>query len=288
MDDPETSLRDGAATVIVTASVTSFRAGGPSAVGVCGSHGGVSAVAYGARAGLVGLVVNDAGVGRRGAGVAGLAAADGVGFAAVAVSYLSARIGDGDDTLASGIVSTVNATAAAIGVRVGMSAAVAADHLRWGIAPRAWPEAGDAPRKVVKVGDIDVLCADSAASVLAEDRDRILVSGSHGGLVGGRTLVGPVRAAFFNDAGRGKDDAGIARVFALETEGVPAAAVAHSSAMIGDSDDTFGHGVVSVANELARRRGVQPDMTVRDAISVLVSSFRGGGIDGGARPSRRE
>mgnify|MGYP002278522798 CR=1 FL=1 len=65
------------------------------------------------------IVLHDAGVGKDGAGIAGLERLADVGQAAVAVGHHSARIGDPDDVLANGEVVHPNGPAAALGVRPG-------------------------------------------------------------------------------------------------------------------------------------------------------------------------
>ena len=52
---------------------------------------------------------------------------------------------------------------------------------------------------------------DSITKVAVGDEDTLVVSGSHGGTSSGEfALDVPLRMAFFNDAGVGKDNAGIA------------------------------------------------------------------------------
>src|SRR5258708_27382222 len=97
--------------ILIADSVTRL---GPEHVGavlVAGSHGGVYAACLAARAGLRAVILNDAGVGLEGAGIAGLAYLDDFGMAAAAIGHLSARIGDGADMAARGIVSNVNPAA---------------------------------------------------------------------------------------------------------------------------------------------------------------------------------
>jgi hypothetical protein len=55
-----------------------------------------------------------------------------------------------------------------------------------------------------------VIVMDSITKVEPEDKGSIVVSASHGGASSGEfALEVPLKAAFFNDAGVGKDDAGI-------------------------------------------------------------------------------
>lgn len=87
---------------------------------VTGSHGGTSAGEYAAHFGVSVAVCNDAGIGKNGAGLAGLKAVADDGIIGIAVSHLTARIGDGLDTWSSGVISYVNAAGEHAGVHVGV------------------------------------------------------------------------------------------------------------------------------------------------------------------------
>ncbi len=67
-------------------------------------------------------VYNDAGIGIEAAGVSRLPALDARAIASATVAAASARIGDGLSTYRDGVLSRVNATAAALGARAGMTA----------------------------------------------------------------------------------------------------------------------------------------------------------------------
>jgi hypothetical protein len=86
---------------------------------VTGSHGGVSAAQFALAVPAWCYVFNDAGVGKDGAGVSGLAVLGSHGQAAVTVAHSSARIGEAADSWASGVVSAINTPAAALGLQVG-------------------------------------------------------------------------------------------------------------------------------------------------------------------------
>ena len=117
-----------------------------------------------------------------------------------------------------------------------------------------------------------VIAMDSVTMVTPEDAGAIVVSGSHGGTSSGTfALEVPLKAAFFNDAGVGKDDAGIAALALLQARGVAAATVAHTSARIGDSLDAWENGMISHGNEHARRLGCVPGASLRAALTALVS-----------------
>ena len=94
--------------IIVTDSVTLLTDRAEGAVVVCGSHGGIVAGLFAAAGGVAGVVFNDAAVGKEEAGIAGLRLVEQYGIAAAAVDYRSARIGDGEDSRASGVISFIN------------------------------------------------------------------------------------------------------------------------------------------------------------------------------------
>jgi hypothetical protein len=112
-----------------------------------------------------------------------------------------------------------------------------------------------------------VVLMDSVSHAVAGDAGGVLVTASHGGRSAGEIAVG-VRPAFvtFNDAGRGKDDAGIAGLRMLDDAGIAAAVCDSMSARIGEADDHWEHGVLSVVNACADRLGIRPGMSVRDAV----------------------
>src|SRR5258707_13702419 len=82
---------------------------------VAGSHGGVIAAWLGATAGVHALILNDAGVGKDRAGIAGLFYLEDIGMAAAAVDCMSARIRERPDMLARWIIDHVNPYAALCG-----------------------------------------------------------------------------------------------------------------------------------------------------------------------------
>ena len=115
-----------------------------------------------------------------------------------------------------------------------------------------------------------VVIMDSITKVTPEDAGGLVVSASHGGASSGEfALEVPLKAVFFNDAGVGKDEAGIAALAMLQASGVAGGAVSHTSARIGDSQDMWDHGVVSHVNECARALGVLPGQPLKDALTRL-------------------
>jgi hypothetical protein len=117
-----------------------------------------------------------------------------------------------------------------------------------------------------------VLLIDSITQLGPGDEGAVVVSGSHGGKSSGEfALALPLRLVFFNDAGVGKDEAGIAALAMLQAHVVAAASVAHTGARIGDALDAWQHGVVSHANDAALALGVCVGVRVQDAVERLLS-----------------
>src|SRR5207237_589997 len=117
---------------------------------------------------------------------------------------------------------------------------------------------------------------DSASLVAPEHHDAIVITGSHGGLLGGRpetALKYDVRAAFYNDAGIGIDEAGVSRLPALDQRGIAAATVAAASARIGDARSTYEDGMLSRVNARAAALGLAAGMPAREAAAILRRPF---------------
>lgn len=116
-----------------------------------------------------------------------------------------------------------------------------------------------------------VLIMGSITQIGPEDEGVLAVSASHGGVSSGEfALEVPLLGAFFNDAGVGKEGAGIAALDMLQARGVAAATVSHLSARIGDCQDTWDHGVVSHVNARARELGIEPGLKLRDTLERLL------------------
>jgi hypothetical protein len=104
-----------------------------------------------------------------------------------------------------------------------------------------------------------VVVTDTVTRIDASDAGAVVVTGSHGGTSAAEFAVGvPLALVVFNDAGVGKEDAGIAGLARLQARGVAAATVAHWSARIGDAEDAWRNGVVSHVNAAAHAAGIAP------------------------------
>ncbi|WP_330229584.1 hypothetical protein OHA40_26610 [Nocardia sp. NBC_00508] len=123
-------------------------------------------------------------------------------------------------------------------------------------------------RKVVHSGrGRQVVVMDSLSQATEADRNHVIVAASNGGAASGtaarRLSLGCV---VLNDAGIGKDGAGVAGITALDEVGIPAVAVSHMSAEISNGMDTWDNGVVSFVNETAQNAGFRIGERVSDAV----------------------
>ena len=248
--------------------VTADMAGG---VAVCGSHGGRYPATLASRAGLRAVIFNDAGIGYEEAGVAGVMALGATGMAAAAADCMTCRIGSAEDMLESGVISTANAPARSLGVEPGLPVAEAARLLASAEQPHSRLDPIAESRFEHRLDGVAVLCVDSASLVTPDDRDRLIVTGSHGGLIGGdpaRALKARARLAVFNDAGIGKDEAGTTRLPALDRVGIAAVTISHLSARIGDAQSALRTGRMSRGNRAASRLGLRAGTVLKAALSA--------------------
>lgn len=239
---------------------------------VVGSHGGPITARYALACGVASVICHDAGIGLDEAGVRALALLQAAGVPAAAVAHHSARIGDPRDMLARGRISRVNAAAAELGAAAGMAAGqVAAQFAE--ASPRTVPSVASAafvPGRY-PLGD-GVTGLDSAAELDARDDGALIVTGSHGGLPGADShRAAKARPHFiaFNDAGRGADDAGVARLPVLAEQGIAAVAVDAFTARIGDARSSWETGVVSAVNAVARALGAAEGMPLQAVLAAV-------------------
>jgi hypothetical protein len=152
------------------------------------------------------------------------------------------------------------------------------DHLRASVArivgePAAEPEDhGEMYKGLLEQhGGKSIVGMDTISHVASSDRGQVVLCASHGGVSSGRyALQVPLGAVFFNDAGVGKDGAGIAALGMLQAARVPAGAYSHASARIGDVQDAWANGIVSRLNQAALAAGLEAGQPVRDALRHLL------------------
>ena len=111
---------------------------------------------------------------------------------------------------------------------------------------------------------------DSITELGPADGGCIAVSGSHGGISSGRyAAAARPLLSVFNDAGGGKDAAGLAALAALQSQGLAACSVSHLSARIGEAHSTLNDGIISHVNALAAALGVAPGQRCRQAVDSI-------------------
>ena len=250
---------------------------------LCGSHGGRSSGIFALKKGVHAVIFNDAGVGKEQAGIASLSLLEKHGIYAATVDAQTARIGIAAETQ-EGIISFVNRLAGNAGVRVGMPAREAASILQKAPVlllrissepPLEWKET----LTVIHVSPkgYRIVAMDSNSQVTPENRKDIILTGSHGGLVGSAPVVKhPVLAAFYNDAGGGKEQAGISRLPRLQEAGILGATVDARTAQIGIGLETYEYGIISHVNPLARDWGILPGMAAKEAAGMILRRLEGG------------
>lgn len=259
-------------------SINHIREADRGAVVVASSHGGLYSAYKAVAAGVRGVILNDAGKGLEDAGIACLEFCGRYGMPAAVVSHMSARIGDVADMQARGVVSGANDAAQALGVVAGLDCAAAIGKLATApdmpaVSPGEVAETRH--EETLVAGAPAVVCIDSASLIRPEDAGRIVVTGSHGGLIGGdpdKAINVDCLFAAFNDAGVGIDAAGLGRLEPLDWRGIAAATVGHMSARIGDGRSTLHQGIVTHANARAVAMGVRPGVGLHEALSAWLAA----------------
>ncbi len=258
---------------------------------VCGSHcGGNRALAAQIKKCHVQAVfLNSAGVGKNQAGIKGLKHYDAENIIACAVDQNSAEIGISRDTWESGIISHMSIKAEVAGIQIGDSVQKAVHKLSAIIdklsltdkneasAPSAKVEAkgsNNAPELKVQtqtqIDGIDITVTDSITFLNESNAGDIVICGSHGGMSAGHyAQKRGVKAVFFNDAGIGKNQAGVKSLESLSEAGILACTVDCMSAEIFNGQDILDNGVITVCNQLAKDRNIKEKMTVKEAITLL-------------------
>lgn len=246
-------------------------------IGISGSHGGIYPAGVASAVGLRAVIFNDAGIGFENAGVGGVLALEQTGMAAVALDCHSCLIGSAKDAHENGVVSVVNATAAALGVTAGMSARLAAEKLEAANQPEKRMSPPTEAQKIVQADRGPIHLLDSASVVSPELDGEIIITGSHGALIGGdpkRALKALAHAVVFSDAGFGKDQIGATRLPALQTKGVAAVTASYASCRIGDAVSVYETGVISATNEAAEGIGGRLGMSVKAFMLAAIVSRR--------------
>lgn len=263
--------------VLLLDSITDADNSAAGRIAVSGSHGGLFAAAVASRSGLRAVILNDAGKGLDDAGIAGVRQLGEVGMAACAVDCMSAEIGSARDMVEHGLISYANSVASDLGIATGQDVAEALERLA--AAPDPQARLAEVPEarweETLQPGKPAILCVDSASLITPEDAGRLIVTGSHGGLIGGdpaRACKANALLVSFSDAGRGKNDIGISRLPALARRGVAAVTIDCNTGEIGSAASALESGVISAVNEPARAIQIAPGMKLKAALSICLAS----------------
>lgn len=176
-----------------------------------------------------GVIAQEAGGGKNMAGVSGLWALDGHGIPGAATTTASCRISDGADMYVNGIIAQVNASAERLNIKPGMGAGAAAELMLH--AARLEAEPG---------GSYDVVYEGAHGRIMALGSTSFISNAYAGDVIcAGSAFSEPsaayaapyaIRGLICNDAGRCKDDSGIAGLAVMEAKSIPAAAVSATRA----------------------------------------------------------
>lgn len=244
---------------------------------IAGSYAARMTIAWAMRLGARAIVAHAAGAGMDDAGISGLRLAQEYHVPALACQTMSARLAVGESVY-EGEVGHANQAAKNLGVEIGQSIADASDCLLDAEMGRKVIVEESLDDKIYELellpnGNIRASWGIPVLRSIKEPRPNdVFIQASHCGL----TLIPHVvqlnlKGVIANDAGRGKDDSGIASFSYLALEGIAAAAVGAMSARIGDVMSTWEDGVISCMNEVAEKRGVREGMRTREAAHAMLN-----------------
>lgn len=269
--------------VILLDSLGDLQPYNTSPVLVCASHCGDNGTFARKlkKGGVKAVFLNNAGIGKHQAGISGLPYYASEGILACAVDNYSAEIGVAADTWACGIISHTNSLADEAGIRPGDSVQNAVAKILpvinqlTSIQNTTIVESSSLNKNhqklfQIKIAGKTITVADSITFLTEENKGDVLVCGSHGGVSAGHyAQKHQLKAVFFNDAGIGKNNAGIKSLESLSDTGIPACTVDCMSAEIFNGQDVLKNGIISVCNQLAISRNIRVNMTVREALKLI-------------------
>jgi hypothetical protein len=107
--------------------------------------------------------------------------------------------------------------------------------------------------------EVKIVTVASCSNIRAEHRSHVVVSGSYGGRYNAfNAAKWPVRAVNMNNAGVGKDNAGIVGLDFLNQIDLAAAITDARTCHTGDGDHRLAHGIISYVNRIAGALGCAP------------------------------
>ena len=235
--------------------------------------------------GVQAVFLNNAGIGKNQAGISGLAHYQAENILACAVDHNSAEIGVARDTWESGIISHTNTLAEEAGIHPDDSVQEAVAkiiHLPSFTQKNNHAESlindekqnsnkPDLKKQIqTQIDGVSITVTDSITFLNESNAGDIVVCGSHGGVSAGHyAQKHRLKAVFFNDAGIGKNKAGIKSLDSRSDAGITACTVDCMSAEIFNGQDVLENGIISVCNQLAKSRNIKEKMSVKEAIKYI-------------------
>lgn len=281
-------LPDG---VILLDSLGDLQTNNTNPILVCGSHcGGNSDLAkHVNKCDIKAVFLNNAGVGKNQAGIRGLTHYEAENVLACAVDNYSAEIGIARDTWESGTISHLNTLAKAAGIKIGDTVKEAVNkfvnlntHTATNQESEAFQSGTEKEEKnkhtkedlkkqtQTQIGAVQITVTDSITFLNDNNAGDIVVCGSHGGISAGEyAQKRRVKAVFFNDAGIGKNNAGVKSLESLSDAGILACTTDCMSAEIFNGQDVLSNGIITVCNQLAKSKNIKENMTVKEAIKHI-------------------
>lgn len=122
-------------------------------------------------------------------------------------------------------------------------------------------------------GKRKVVVIDTVSYLDETNNGNVVVAGSHCGSSAARYVIENfnLNGIILNDAGKGKEDAGIAGLEIYERAKVPAAAIDNFTARIGDGLDCYEYGIISAINKKAEQCGIKPGIAAKKAAQLMIN-----------------
>lgn len=229
------------------------------------------------------VFLNNAGIGKNQAGISGLLYYEAEGILACAVDCMSAEIGVAHDTWESGIISHLNSSAEKKGIQAGDSVQEAVAKIISIIDKTSLSQKNKSFESPIKDSKVDlkkqvkvlidgvsVTVTNSITFLNEENSGDIVVCGSHGGVSAGHyAQKHRLKAVFFNDAGIGKNNAGIKSLELLSDAEILACTVDCMSAEIFNGQDVLDNGIITVCNQMAKSKNIKDGMTVKESVKNI-------------------
>lgn len=221
-----------------------------------------------------GAIGVDCAVGPAGAAIAGLWFLEALNIPAAVAQVDTVLLGDGVDLHAHGIISYFNRPAQDCSITLHMPVRLAA--LAMLERDPASPDAEDVTNRTEQYRNSKgraVICADSIAFGLPEDRHNVLVTAGHTGRSALPYLL-KVRPYGFicSDGGMGRDRSGIVGLIDAGRAGIPGATVDARTARMGDGLSSYCDGLISAVNDLGEHAGVRIGMPAAAAAKILADA----------------